>query len=170
MWLCETYHKFVISILLSSWHRLCFCILWATMWATVISILVPLSQKWYTDICGQPCEKQPWVSRWMVVLTAPREYHEKSGRLVKIDKFHTVESKKEKARVASSEWRLRNPRARWTARRRLFYANEPADDVLLFNKMKLSIVYSTVPLSYFASHCMLSWWCCLLLSLCSAKG
>ena len=44
--------------------------------------------------------------------TAPREYHEKSGRLVRINKFHTVESKKEKARVASAEWKKRNPRAR----------------------------------------------------------
>ena len=44
--------------------------------------------------------------------TAPREYHQKSGRLVRKDKFHTVESKKEKAKVKSEEWRLRNPRAR----------------------------------------------------------
>ena len=43
---------------------------------------------------------------------APRECHEKSGRLVRIDKFHTVESKKEKARVATAEWKKRNPRAR----------------------------------------------------------
>ena len=41
-----------------------------------------------------------------------REYHEESGRLVRRDKFLTVESKKEKARVASIEWRLKNPRAR----------------------------------------------------------
>ena len=44
--------------------------------------------------------------------TAPREYHEKTGRLVRKDKFHTVESKKERARIKSAEWRQRNPRAR----------------------------------------------------------
>ena len=42
---------------------------------------------------------------------ASREYHEKSGRLVRKDKFQTVESKKELAKVKSAEWRLRNPRA-----------------------------------------------------------
>ena len=41
-----------------------------------------------------------------------REYHEKSGRLVRIDKIHTVESKKEQKRLNSAAWRLENPRAR----------------------------------------------------------
>ena len=44
--------------------------------------------------------------------TAKRDYHEKSGRMVRRDKFRTEESKKEKAKVATAEWRLRNPRAR----------------------------------------------------------
>ena len=33
-------------------------------------------------------------------------HYEESGRLVRRDKFRTEESKKEKARVASAEWRL----------------------------------------------------------------
>ena len=41
-----------------------------------------------------------------------REYHEKSGRLIRIDKVHTDEEKKEKARVRTAKWRKRNPRAR----------------------------------------------------------
>ena len=44
--------------------------------------------------------------------TAKREYHDKSGRLVRIDKFRTDEDEKEKARVASVEWRLEDPRPR----------------------------------------------------------
>ena len=45
-----------------------------------------------------------WVSQ--------HEYYEKSGRAVCKDKFLTDEDKKEKAKVKSAEWRLRNPRAR----------------------------------------------------------
>ena len=43
-------------------------------------------------------------------------YHEESGRLVRIDKFRTEESIKENARIASAEWKKRNPRGRWAAR------------------------------------------------------
>ena len=49
-----------------------------------------------------------WVSQ--------REYHEKSGRAFRKDKSLTDEDKKEKAKVKSAEWRLRNPRAGWAAR------------------------------------------------------
>ena len=44
--------------------------------------------------------------------TAKRDYHEKSGRTVRRDKFRTEEEKKEKARVATAEWKKRNPGAR----------------------------------------------------------
>ena len=43
---------------------------------------------------------------------ATRQYHEKSGRLVRIDKFLTAEDKKEQARVRTAEWKKRNPRER----------------------------------------------------------
>ena len=43
---------------------------------------------------------------------AKREYHEESGRLVRIDKIHTVESKKEQKKLNSAAWRLKNPRPR----------------------------------------------------------
>ena len=43
---------------------------------------------------------------------AQQEYHEESGRLVRIDKFRTVEDKKAKSRANSAEWRLKNPRPR----------------------------------------------------------
>ena len=73
------------------------------------------SVKCYTDIiiCGRKllCNREFQDEKgWVTTVT--REYHEKSGRLVRIDKFHTVESKKEKARIATAEWRKRNPRAR----------------------------------------------------------
>ena len=67
--------------------------------------------KCYTDICWREllCNREFQDEKGWVTT---REYREKSGRLVRIDKFHTVESKKEKARVATAEWRKRNPRAR----------------------------------------------------------
>ena len=43
---------------------------------------------------------------------APREYHEKSGRLVRNDKIRTDEEKKELARAKTAAWRLKNPRAK----------------------------------------------------------
>ena len=43
---------------------------------------------------------------------AKREYHEKSGRRVRIDKIYTDEEKKEKKRLKTAVWRLKNPRAR----------------------------------------------------------
>ena len=43
---------------------------------------------------------------------AKREYHEKSGRRVRIDKIHTAESKKEEKKLKTAAWRLENPRAR----------------------------------------------------------
>ena len=42
---------------------------------------------------------------------APREYHEKTGRLVRKDKIFTDEEKKEKKRLTTVAWRLENPRA-----------------------------------------------------------
>ena len=39
-----------------------------------------------------------------------RKYHEESGRRVRIDKIHTVESKKEQKKLNSAAWRLKNPR------------------------------------------------------------
>ena len=73
---------------------------------------IPLSQKWYTDICGRELSSCVTVSFKMKMQIAKREYHEETGRLVRKDKFRTEESKKEKAKVATAEWRLRNPRAR----------------------------------------------------------
>ena len=43
---------------------------------------------------------------------APREYHEKTGRLVRKDKIWNDEEKKERKRLATVAWRLENPRAR----------------------------------------------------------
>ena len=43
---------------------------------------------------------------------APREYHEKTGRLVRKDKIYTDEEKKKKAKAKTVAWRLENPRAR----------------------------------------------------------
>ena len=43
---------------------------------------------------------------------APREYHEKTGRLVRKDKIHTDEEKKEKKRLKTAAWRLKNPKAK----------------------------------------------------------
>ena len=43
---------------------------------------------------------------------APREYHEKTGRLVRKDKIYTDEEKKKKAKAKTAAWRLENPRAR----------------------------------------------------------
>ena len=43
---------------------------------------------------------------------AKRKYHEKSGRRVRIDKIYTDEEKKEKKRLKTVAWRLKNPRAR----------------------------------------------------------
>ena len=42
---------------------------------------------------------------------APREYHEKTGRLVRKDKIWNDEEKKERKRLATVAWRLENPRA-----------------------------------------------------------
>ena len=44
--------------------------------------------------------EEGWVSQ--------REYHEKSGRAVRKDKFLTDEDKKEKARIRSAKWKARN--------------------------------------------------------------
>ena len=41
---------------------------------------------------------------------APREYHEKTGRRVRKDKFRTEEEKKEQKKLNSAKWRERNPR------------------------------------------------------------
>ena len=46
---------------------------------------------------------------------APREYHEKSDRFVRIDKVRTDEEKKQRKRLNSAAWLLENPRARWSA-------------------------------------------------------
>ena len=56
---------------------------------------------------------------------AQRQYHEKSGRAVRSDKFLTVEDKKAKARVMvkAAEWRLLNPKPRWAPHRRPFRNN-----------------------------------------------
>jgi hypothetical protein len=43
---------------------------------------------------------------------APREYHEKTGRLVRKDKIYTDEEKKKKKKAKTAAWRLENPRAR----------------------------------------------------------
>jgi hypothetical protein len=43
---------------------------------------------------------------------APREYHEKTGRLVRKDKIYTDEEKKEKKRLNTVAYRLKNPRAK----------------------------------------------------------
>ena len=45
-------------------------------------------------------------------IQAKRDYHEKSGRLVRIDKFRTERDNKEKARDRTAEWKKRNPRER----------------------------------------------------------
>ena len=39
---------------------------------------------------------------------APREYHEKTGRLVRKDKFRTEEEKKEQKKLNSVAWRKKN--------------------------------------------------------------
>ena len=41
-----------------------------------------------------------------------REYHEKSGRRVRSNKFRTDEEKKEQAKFKSAEWRERNRKPR----------------------------------------------------------
>ena len=43
---------------------------------------------------------------------APRQYHEDTGRKVRCDKFLTDEAKREKKRLTSAEWRLKNPQSR----------------------------------------------------------
>ena len=40
------------------------------------------------------------------------QYHEDTGRKVRCDKFLTDEAKREKKRVTSAEWRLKNPQSR----------------------------------------------------------
>ena len=42
---------------------------------------------------------------------APREYHEKTGRLVRKDKIYTDEEKKEQKRLTTVAWRLENPKS-----------------------------------------------------------
>ena len=39
---------------------------------------------------------------------APREYHEKTGVLVRKDKFRTEEEKKEQKKLTSAKWRKKN--------------------------------------------------------------
>jgi hypothetical protein len=46
-----------------------------------------------------------------LAVVEPREYHEKTGRLVRKDKIYTDEEKKEKKRLKTAAWRLENPRA-----------------------------------------------------------
>ena len=47
-----------------------------------------------------------------LAVVEPREYHEKTGRLVRKDKIYTDEEKKEKKRLKTVAWRLENPYAR----------------------------------------------------------
>ena len=48
----------------------------------------------------------------MTIWVPQREYHEKSGRAVRKDKILTDEDKKEKARIRSAEWKVRNRKPR----------------------------------------------------------
>ena len=69
---------------------------------------IPLSQKWYTDICGRELSSCVTVSFKMKMQIAKREYHEKTGRLVRKDKFRTEEEKKEQKKLNSVAWRKKN--------------------------------------------------------------
>ena len=46
-----------------------------------------------------------------LAVVAPREYHEKTGRLVRKDKIYTDEEGGEEERLKTAAWRLENPRA-----------------------------------------------------------
>ena len=71
---------------------------------------IPLSQSGILIfVGGSSCVT---VSFKMEKNCVARQYHEKSGRLVRIDKIYTDEEKKEKAKVTTAAWRLENPRAR----------------------------------------------------------